>query len=567
MNFLQETRLFSILSIILLATILLGTFIFLNLIFSNFEDYYQNLIIEKHKYLIQNIKDEKIERFELLGGEPFLLGMGLLDSENEIFYPDYVRLYWNSAKKYSKDLTLFQSIGPLKSQDLYFQTVLSPYRDKTFISIYDATSIGFLEEKIKILSIFVISISLILPLYLYLFLRRAKNLYNKLLEEVKENPLVEIQTEDPSSIIEVLKKSNEELKVLLSKEKEKLSELEILSSTLSENLPTGLIILDPDLNIIGANQNLLKILEKEKFKEKEKLEDFLSNWEELLINIKEKSFLKKPIEIRDLKAKDKYFNITLAPLFSNSNFLGTLILLEDITEIKNLQNTLMEKENLASIGSFAAGIAHEFRNSLSTIMGYAKLLQKDIFKEEDLKYWEGLMNEAKHMNLVITSFLEFTKIQKIEREKVELLEILKKVLESLKINYPEIDFILKGENIEIYVDSFLFQQALRAILENSCQAQKEGKIIIEWIEKEDKINLKIQDFGEGMDEETLKRVFIPFFSTKPQGTGLGLSLVHKIVNLHQGKISIFSQKGYGTRVEIIFPKNVLQNDTPKLDLL
>lgn len=561
MNFLQETRLFSILSIILLATILLGTFIFLNLIFSNFEDYYQNLIIEKHKYLIQNIKDERIERFELLGGEPFLLGMGILDSEKETFYPDYVRLYWNRAKKYSKDLTLFQSIGPLKSQDLYFQIVLSPLRDKTFISIYDATSIGFLDEKIKILSIFVISISLILPLYLYLFLRRAKKLYNKILEEVKENPLVNVSAEDPGTIIEALKKSNEELKTLLSREKEKLSEIEILSNTLSENLPTGLIILDANLNIVGANRNIIKILGKEGLKEKENFNDFFSEWQEISENIKEKLPLKKPIEIKELKAKDRYFNLTIAPLFRNQNFLGTLILLEDITELKKLENSLIEKENLASIGSFAAGIAHEFRNSLSTIMGYAKLLRRNDLKGDDQKYIEGLLNEAKHMNLVITSFLEFTKIQKIEREKAELLEIAKKTVESLNLNYPEIKFHLKGEKTEIFVDTFLFQQALKAILENSCQAQERGEIIIEWQEKNNELIIEIQDFGEGMDEITLKSAFIPFFSTKPQGTGLGLSLAHKVISLHKGTIFLSSKKGEGTRIKISIPKNVLQNDT------
>lgn len=559
MNFLQETRLFSILSVILLATILLGTFIFLNLIFSNFEEYFTNLIVEKHKSLIKNIQDEKIERFELLGGEPFLLGLGFIEGEKETFYPDYVRLYWAKSKKYIKDINIFQSIGPLKSQDLYFQVVISPYKGKTFVSIYDATSTGFLEEKIKILSFFVISISLILPLYLYLFLKRAKKLYNLILNEARENPLVKVSTEDPSSIIEVLKKSNEELKAVLSKEKEKISELQVLSSTLSENLPMGLLIMDSSNNLISANQNLLKIFKKEKLKEK--LEEFFKENPEILKNLKEMISLQKPLERRDIREGEKQFNIIIAPLFSDFNFLGTLILIEDITELKNLQNILKEKENLASLGSFAAGIAHEFRNSLSTIMGYAKLLQKGIFKEEDLKYWEGLLNEAKHMNLVITSFLEFTKIQKIEREKAGILDIFKKLTESLKINYPEIEFLLKGENTEIFVDTFLFQQALKAILENSCEAQGKGEINIEWKIKNGEIVIDIQDYGEGMDEETLKNAFIPFFSTKPQGTGLGLSLAHKVITLHNGSIFLYSKKGQGTKIKISIPRNVLQNNT------
>lgn len=560
MNFLQETRLFSILSVILLATILLGTFIFLNILFSNFEEYYTNLLYERHKVLLKLIEDNSIENLKLYG-EPLLLGTGIISTGEEKFYPEYIRLYWNISKKYLKDFSTTQTIKPLKKEDLYFQVILSPYKGKTFVSIYDATTIGFIEEKVKILSIFVIATSIILPLYLYLFLKRAGKLYYTLLKEARENPLVSIYGEEPDALIEHLKKTNEELKILLDKEKERFSELELLSSTLSNNIPSGLIILDNFNKIVEANENILKVLKIENLEEKKELEEFFSNYPNLLKNIKEFISFKKPNKKRDIVEKDKNFNLTVAPLYKNSNFLGTLILIEDISEIKRLENILIEKENLASLGTFSAGIAHEFRNSLSTIIGYAKLLKKSQLKIEEQNYLESLLNESKHLSDVITSFLEYTKIKKLEREKIEITEILKKAIEPLKLKYPKIRFILKGNHINLNVDLSLFTQGLRAILENSCYEQKEGDIFLNYIEDEKNVIIEIRDQGSGMDEETLKKAFIPFFSTKPDGTGLGLSLAHKVITLHNGTISISSKKGFGTTIKITIQKEVLLNDT------
>lgn len=561
MNFLQETRLFSILSIILLATILLGTFIFLNIIFTNFEEYYTNLLFEKHRKILKSLKNENIEEINLSEGEPLLLGIGIVSNNSDKFYPEYTRLYWNISKKYIKDLSLFQSIKPVKTKDLYFQVVISPYQDKIFVSIYDSTTIGFTENKIKILSIFVIGTALILPLYLYLFLKRAGKLYNNLLKEARRNPLVNIYNEDPNELIEALRKTNEELKVLLSKEKDKLSELEILSNTLSKNIPTGLIILDSQNIILEANKYTLENLKVENLKEKTELEEFFKDYPILLKNLKNLIEKRKPFEKRDIVEKEKNFILTVAPLYKEDSFLGTLILLEDISEIKKLENILIEKENLASLGTFAAGIAHEFRNSLSTILGYGKLLQKSQLRIDDQNYLKSLLDETKHINDVITSFLEFTKIQKIERENIKIIELLKKTIEPLKLKYPEINFSISSRDMDIFVDLSLFTQALRAILENSCYDQKTGEIKINCEEKENEIELEIIDSGSGMDNETLKKAFIPFFSTKPDGTGLGLSLAHKIITMHKGSLSIYSQKGKGTISKIILNKNVLQKET------
>jgi len=553
MNFLQETRVFSILSIVLMATILLGTFIFLNLIFSSFEDYYTNLIFERHKELLKSIKNEKIEN-GFLSGEPTLLGYGFIKYDEEIFYPDYIRLYWNVGKKNIKNINLFQATKPIKTNDLYFQMVLSPYQDKTFITIYESTMIGYLEEKIKLLSILVFSTALVLPLYLYLFLKRAGKLYFAMLKEAKENPLIKLTGEEPETIINVLRKTNEELK-------KRYDELEVLSNTLSKNIPSGIIILNEKNKVIKVNDHTNKILQISNLVEGSGLEEILKNHKEIFDFLNDCLNEKKPVMRKKIKENEKIFEFTFLPLLKESSLLGTLILFQDLTEIIKLEENLKEKENLANIGTFAAGIAHEFRNSLATIIGYGKLLQKSEIKTEDQKYLKELLAEAKHINDVITSFLEFTKIQKLQKEETKFLKIIKVVVEPLKINYPKINFITGEKDIKLYIDPYLFAQALRAVIENSCEAQKEGDIFIDCQESENKIIIEIKDSGEGMDEETAKNAFIPFFSTKPNGTGLGLPLAHKILTLHNGSISIYSKKGVGTNIKILLNKEVLQNDT------
>ncbi len=564
MNFLQETRLFSILSIALLTSILLGSFIFLNIIFSNFEGYHAEILYDKHKKILENI--EKINSLKEipLGGEPFLLGVGLVSIlGEEEFYPNYVRTYWLKAKGKIKDLSFSQSLKPIKGKDLYFQVVLSPLRGRAFLSFYDATLLGYTEEKVQILSIFVFLTSILLPLYLYLFIKRAGKLYYNLVKEAKENPFFSINEQEPQTLIEALRRTNEELKILFERAKERASELEILSSTLSKNIVSGFILIDPLERVVEANSYALKVLQVKNYEEKINLDNFLRDYPKLLKNIKEAFQFKKALSRKIIEEREKFLGLTLIPLFKNSHFLGMILLFQDLTEIKRMEETIREKESLANLGTFSAGIAHEFRNSLSSIIGYGRLLKEKNLDEEGKRYLKTLLDEAKHINEVITKFLEFTKIQKIEKQEIEIRKIFQRTIEILKLSFPEINFILKGKDIKIDVDLNLFLQAIRAILENSAYAQKRGDVEISWWEEGNKIKIEIKDKGEGMDEETQKKAFIPFFSTKPEGTGLGLSLAHKIIILHDGSISIFSGKGKGTTFLIILNKEVLQNDTHK----
>lgn len=560
MNFLKTVRFLSILFIIFIAFVFISFIMYINYFYFTFERYYTDTILRKHNKIMAKLKDDCIEAISCEKEEPYLLGIGIVTEDGkQKFYPKYSKIYWNKGKNFIIKEKEFTKTKPIKSGKIFFQVISTHYQNKKFISIYDASPIGYLYKKLLIIRSFIIIISTMLPVCLYLIYKNAEKFYNKILSETRENPLIKVYGEEPSVIIEVLKRTNEELKILLKKEREKYNELEILSNTLSKNLPSGFIMLDSANNIIKTNSYALKCfnIKKKNFI----LEEFFFEYPQILKFVKGKVEEKKPMIRYLIEENEKTFNFTIAPLSLGDNFLGTLILFQDTTETRKLEEALKQKETLANLGTFSAGIAHEFRNSLSTIIGYGKLLQKAKLEEKEQSYLESLLEEAKHINDVITSFLEFTKIQKIEKEEVKFKEIIKKVIESFKANFPEINFIIKDEDLRLYIDPNLFSQALRAIIENSCYFQGKGNIFISSQEDEKNITIEIKDEGPGMDEETLKKVFIPFFSTKPSGTGLGLFLAHKVITLHNGRIIVNSKIDFGTTFLIILGKEVLQNDT------
>lgn len=562
MNFLKTLKFLSVLLVLFVAVILISTYAYVYLFYSNFQEYYTDILVRKHNELITKLTDDFIPIFTPTKEETLLLGIGIIYKDGKTkFYPRRSKVYWDLGQNYLNKKAFFIKTKPIRAENLYFQIISSNYQDKKFVSIFNASPVGFLYDKFKIIRIFIIFLSIVMPIFLIIIFSSAEKFYSKILEEAKENPLIDIKGEEPQVIINFLKKTNEELKTLLEKEKIKYNELEILSNTLSQNLPSGLILLDLQNKVIKVNSYTLKKLDITEFMENTPIEEFLSNHPKSLKLIKEKIEQKEAIVKYSIEEKEKIFDLTIAPLFKEEELLGTLIIFQDLTEVKKLEKTLMQKETLANLGIFAAGIAHEFRNSLSTIIGYGKLIKKDEKNMENQRYLEALLEEAVHINDVITSFLEYTKMQEIEKEECLIYDIFYNVIDSLRTKYPLVNFRITGKNFKLSLDPSLFSQAIKAILENSCYEQKEGDIFINLIEDNDCFKIEIKDFGPGMDEETLEKIFIPFFSTKASGTGLGLFLAHKIITLHNATISVNSKKGKGSNFTIIFNKEVLQNDT------
>ena len=239
-----------------------------------------------------------------------------------------------------------------------------------------------------------------------------------------------------------------------------------------------------------------------------------------------------------------------------------LILIEDVTKTKLLEDDLKQKEKMAAIGTLAAGIAHEIRNPLAGMSGSVELLSMNPNTEEDKKLFRIILREIDRLNRLITEFLDYSKPNVVETEPMSLKSVVLGVLQILETT-PE-----RPANLQIDVklsEDFLIlgspdklKQAFLNIMINSLQAMKgvEHPLLnLELKASQDKgfVELIIKDNGSGMTAQTKTKMFEPFHTTKSKGTGLGLAITHKILKGHQAQVVVESEVGRGCQFQLIFP--------------
>ena len=242
-------------------------------------------------------------------------------------------------------------------------------------------------------------------------------------------------------------------------------------------------------------------------------------------------------------------------------YVGAVLLISDISKVKQLEQKMRESEKLAAIGKMAGGVAHEVRNPLSSIKGLALLLKNKFVagsKERDTA--QLLIQETERMNRTITEMLSFSRPTSLCLQPVDVPRLLEKEIELIQAetleNNIEVSLATKEDLKQIKGDKDRLTQLLMNILLNSIQAMPEGGVIT--IEAEnsgsgDFVQLTISDTGIGMAESVLSQVFYPYFTTKQQGTGIGLAISQKIILDHNGSIAIASQPGKGTVVTMQLP--------------
>jgi two-component system sensor histidine kinase HydH len=254
-------------------------------------------------------------------------------------------------------------------------------------------------------------------------------------------------------------------------------------------------------------------------------------------------------------------SLSVAPLKDeNDQEMGSVILLRDLREIRDLQERVRRSERLASLGRLAAGVAHEIRNPLSAIRGFAQFFQSR-FKgqEKEQEYAAVMVREVDRLNRVITALLDFARPKEPHRELQNAGEILEQTLKVLEAELAKrniaVEKNLEGSLPKILVDRDQLSQALFNLLLNALESMEGGGRIRIAMENADAkaLAISISDTGRGIPKEDLERVFEPFFSTKRKGTGLGLAIVHQIVESHKGVIRVESREGEGTTFRITLP--------------
>jgi signal transduction histidine kinase len=212
-------------------------------------------------------------------------------------------------------------------------------------------------------------------------------------------------------------------------------------------------------------------------------------------------------------------------------------LLTDITEVTELREQVALKRNLESLGEMSAGLAHEFKNSIATLHGYAQLLES-----------EDLLNEVRNLSSMVTAFLSFARPQPLQMEEVSLNELLEDCAKELANTNLVVD---SAEPIVVRADERMLRQALMNLLRNAAEADHrlDGSVFVKLANN----SIEVRDTGPGIPESNLSKIFIPFFTTKPNGHGIGLALAHRIVTEHGGTLTAANNPDGGAVFTIKLP--------------
>ncbi|MGD9972156.1 MAG: ATP-binding protein [Desulfatirhabdiaceae bacterium] len=351
-----------------------------------------------------------------------------------------------------------------------------------------------------------------------------------------------------------------------------LSRIKAFSDTLVDNMPVGLTALDMELRIVSINPVALQLLN---ITDTNPVGRYASDIipQELLSLVTHPDIHHGPviqtIECCISGAEPVPFEINAAKLTDeDQSALGYVILLKDLREVASLRKALARSQRLASLGSLSAGIAHEIRNPLSSIKGFATYFQERYANvPEDARTASILIQEVDRLNRVVSQLLEFAKPVTLSMQPILPGSLIARTIALLKQQALEKNIeirIQEGETVHpVSVDADRMNQVLLNLFLNAFEAMPVGGRLDVSIEPDasgENCLIRIADSGSGIHPANLTQIFDPYFTTKSSGTGLGLAIAHNIIEAHQGDIHVESEPGQGTVVLIRLPGKRLKTE-------
>ena len=254
--------------------------------------------------------------------------------------------------------------------------------------------------------------------------------------------------------------------------------------------------------------------------------------------------------------------VTISPIRrGEEKASGAICLLSDLTELASLQKQMQLRENLAALGELSAGIAHEFKNALATISGYAQLIHSDPAAADTPENAEKILQQTRNVTHVVTEFLRYARPLAISAEPVALTPLLDRVVSEISDLFPQVQIAAEGTFADVAGDDGLLRQVLLNLVRNAAEAAAassstpsvtvQGAIGDSASESSQRIY--IRDNGPGIAPAALPKLFVPFFTTKANGTGLGLAIVQKIVLQHGGQIEARNRPEGGAEFILSLP--------------
>jgi PAS domain S-box-containing protein len=335
---------------------------------------------------------------------------------------------------------------------------------------------------------------------------------------------------------------------------------ERLSEEIVASLTAGLLVVDGGGSVKILNPAGRRLLGLDDGEVPEHYHRLLAGAEPLARAIDECCATGQPIVRRSMQLQQPgrtvHVGVTVSPL-AGGQAHGAICLFSDLTAIVELEEQLRLKEALAQLGELTAGLAHEFRNGLATIHGYARLLDPKAPPPQYSSYVEGIRQETDALGEVVSRFLSFARPDQMQLAPVDLEAVVRRACDEIAHEFQDATIEVSGAFGIVDGDEVLLKQVFSNLVRNAVEACTGANIRanVHVIGATDSgtCRTRVEDNGPGIDPASRDRIFRPFFSTRARGTGLGLAIVQKIVVTHNGRISAGSSPAGGAAFQITFP--------------
>jgi PAS domain S-box-containing protein len=329
--------------------------------------------------------------------------------------------------------------------------------------------------------------------------------------------------------------------------KARADDLETAARLLSRNLPTGLLSVDAGGTIVELNEAGRDLLGMSGDAHGENYDEALAAIPEFREALREVLDGRESVARREIRwvaeGVPRSFGVTATPAHgADGRFLGVLALFTDLTEMRKLEARVALTRHLSDLGQVSAGAAHEFRNASAAIDGFADLGLRS--PEKAPEHLRAIRREAQEMNRVTSDFLLFARPESFVPEPVDLNTVAATAAAETERAFPGAVVDRRGEFPEVAGSEVLLRRALVNLLRNAAEATPEerrsepGAIRLESWQRDGEVFLAVGDRGEGVVAERREEIFLPFYSTKPRGSGFGLAIVARIAELHGGTVEV-----------------------------
>lgn len=373
-------------------------------------------------------------------------------------------------------------------------------------------------------------------------------------------------TASMQAVILRLREQEKELERLHQAERERAESTARLSGEVTRNMPAGLLVIGANGMISATNpaaeQALgIKALTFRRYSEALGESSTLTSLIQQCL-AEGKIFRREQAAHIAPDGSHRELGVTISPIRrGQEKASGAICLLSDLTELASLQRQMRLRENLAALGELSAGIAHEFKNALATISGYAQMIQSDPHAADTPENAAKILDQTRSITHVVTEFLRYARPLEISEETVALHPLLDRVVTEINELQPQVQITVEGEFREIAGDEGLLRQVFLNLARNAAEAAQshsaEPSVLLRGAVLENSADpsqrIQILDNGAGIAKEVLPKLFHPFFTTKVNGTGLGLAVVQKILLQHGGQVEARNRSQGGAEFIVTLP--------------